>query len=39
VNVKGDYMCTAWTVTGTGKIHVTEQMPFLLINYEKIKDP
>jgi hypothetical protein len=23
----------------TRKIHVTEQMPSLLINYEKIKDP
>jgi hypothetical protein len=32
---------TRWNIIkqGTGKIHVTEQMPSLLINNEKIKDP
>jgi hypothetical protein len=34
-------MKTTWNVVkqGTGKIHVTEQMPSLLMNNEQIKDP
>jgi hypothetical protein len=32
---------TTWNIMeqGTGKIHVTEQMPSLLINDKKIKEP